>query len=390
MSASPNKRIAAGADRRVRVAGGRARLHRIRPERSRVIDRLEEIITQDLGGRGLAVDPTDNLVTRCRGNLARAARHLAGEGTNVAIVTGFFISHAARPSIETDGPCGAIALAWLLAELGCSLTVVTDPLGAPAIESGLRATHQGRQQVSLQVFPFEDDHLTGNGRISNDHRLSSRSLAFTESFFRSGGGQSLTHLISIERAGPSWQGVGSDSVGTDPRRFAELCPQDHQNQVHNFRGQIITAQTAKTHLIFEFIRQNNLPVRTIGIGDGGNEIGMGSIPWQVIHANIPNGLGARIACRVATDWTIACGVSNWGAYALGSAVAWLRGRPELLVEWSDARERTVLAALVQAGAVDGVTGQSSMSVDGMPIEQHLAIWGQIREAARMESGANQP
>jgi hypothetical protein len=156
--------------------------------------------------------------------------------------------------------------------------------------------------------------------------------------------------------------------------------------VHNFRGEIITSHTAKTHLLFDFVRQNKLPVRTIGIGDGGNEIGMGSIPWPVIHANIPGGLGARIACRVPTDWTIACGVSNWGAYALGTAVAWLRGRAELLGEWTDERERAVLAALVDGGAVDGVTGQAALSVDGMPIERHFEIWGQIRQAAERELG----
>jgi hypothetical protein len=136
------------------------------------------------------------------------------------------------------------------------------------------------------------------------------------------------------------------------------------------------------HLLFDFVAENHLPVRTIGIGDGGNEIGMGSIPWQVIHANIPSGLGARIACRVATDWTIACGVSNWGAYGLATAIAWLRKQPELLLEWTDARERAVLAAMVDAGAVDGVTGKPTLSVDGLPIEQHLAVWGQIRDTVR--------
>jgi hypothetical protein len=45
----------------------------------------------------------------------------------------------------------------------------------------------------------------------------------------------------------------------------------------------------------------------------------------------------------------------------------------------------VLAALVDAGAVDGVTRRPTMSVDGLAIEQHLAIWTQIRDAARLQS-----
>jgi hypothetical protein len=85
---------------------------------------------------------------------------------------------------------------------------------------------------------------------------------------------------------------------------------------------------------------------------------------------------------VPTDWTIACGVSNWGAYALAAAVTHLRHQPALLDEWSDAREKRVLAAMVDAGAVDGVTGKRTMSVDGLPIEQHLTIWNQIRHACR--------
>ncbi len=339
-----------------------------RSERSRVIDRLEEIITQDIGGRGLAVDPRDNLVTRCRGNLHRAARHLAGEGHEVAIVTGFFVSRAERPAIETDGPCGAIALAWVLGRLGLRATLVTDPLGESVVRAGLRAADIADASVDLVVFPFETDDPDDPDRASNELAASRRSLRFAESFYRHGAGQRLTHLVSVERAGPSHR---ADAQG--PRA-------EHANQVHNFRGEIITAQTAKLHLLFEFIAENHLSIRTIGIGDGGNEIGMGSIPRDVIHANIPSGLGARVACRIASDWTIACGVSNWGAYALGTAVAWLRGRSDILAEWSDEREQAVLTALVASGAVDGVTARREPSVDGLPLKQHLAIWQQIRLA----------
>jgi hypothetical protein len=391
MKQSRSNKVARGTARNTELAAQGRAVAQPKLERSLVIDRLEQIITQDVGGRGLAIDPTDNLVTRCRGNLHWAARHIAEEGSAVAIVTGFYVASARRPTIETDGPCGSLALAWLLARLGYSVTLVTDPLGTPVIEAGLEAAQLNDRSVSLEIFPFEDDDPKAAGRASNDVENNPRSLAYAESFFRSGAGEALTHLISVERAGPSYRFSQDDGTpNAQIREFTELCPTEHQNHVHNFRGKIITAQTAKTHLLFDFIRENNLPVRTIGIGDGGNEIGMGSIPWTVLHANIPGSLGARIACRVPTDWTIACGVSNWGAYALGTAVASLRGRPELLNEWSDDRERAVLSALVQRGAVDGVTGKKTLSVDGLPIEQHMAIWAQIRQAAQAESQAIQP
>jgi hypothetical protein len=392
MSASSQNKSAPFAERRVPVDNASVATAHARSERSRVIDQLEAIITQDIGGRGLAVDPNDNLVTRCRGNLAQAARHLATEGAAVAIVTGFYVPGALGPTIETDGPCGAIALAWLLAKLGYAVTLISDPLGAQPLSAAARTAELGRLGVAIEIFPFESDTAGTLRRRSNFLFDSRESQAFAESFFRSGRGGSLTHLIAIERAGPSHMepshfAIDMSHVSAEPVEELPVGSDCRENEVYNFRGQIITEYTAKTHLLFEFLRQNQLPIRTIGIGDGGNEIGMGSIPLSVLHANIPAGLGATIACRIATDWTIACGVSNWGAYALGAAVAWLRGRPELLAEWTDDRERAVLAALVAAGAVDGVTRLATMSVDGLAIEQHLEIWAQIREAARVQSGA---
>src|SRR5579872_2223568 len=63
--------------------------------------------------------------------------------------------------------------------------------------------------------------------------------------------------------------------------------------------------------------------KTIGIGDGGNEIGMGKIPHETIIKNITN--GDLIHCRVPTDYLIVAGVSNWGAYALAAGIFILRG-----------------------------------------------------------------
>ena len=348
-------------------------------ERSSVIDRLECIITRDLGGRGLAADPQDNLVTRCRGNLARAARHMADEGSAVAIVTGFHVAAAERPTIETDGPCGAVALGWLLARIGFEVVLVTDPLGAEALSAAMRAARLEPPSVTIQVFPFENESPTSLERCSNLPEHSAQSQLYAESFFRSPLGGRLTHLVAVERAGP---GFGTHVDRLQEPGFAERSPVGprHDGRVHNFRGMDITPFTAKAHLLFDFVRDNHLPIRTIGIGDGGNEIGMGSIPRAVLKANIPGNLGELIACRVATDWTIACGVSNWGAYALGTAVAWHRGLGGVLGEWTDAREQAVLEALVERGAVDGVTGKADLSVDGMPLIQHLEIWAQIREA----------
>ena len=58
-------------------------------------------------------------------------------------------------------------------------------------------------------------------------------------------------------------------------------------------------------------------ITTIGIGDGGNEIGMGKVQQKVIE-HIQN--GRNIACAVATDHLVTAGVSNWGGSALVAAL----------------------------------------------------------------------
>ena len=95
-----------------------------------------------------------------------------------------------------------------------------------------------------------------------------------------------THLLAIERVGPSHS----------------------DNRCHTMRGRDISDLMSPAHRLFETAKHRG--ITTIGVGDGGNEIGMGKIPRAIIAANIPN--GDLIACRVPTDQLIVAGVSNWG------------------------------------------------------------------------------
>jgi hypothetical protein len=62
----------------------------------------------------------------------------------------------------------------------------------------------------------------------------------------------------------------------------------------------------------------NTSITSIGIGDGGNEVGMGKISSLVQSSPIPN--AATIACVIPTDHLHVASVSNWGGYALAAAV----------------------------------------------------------------------
>ena len=105
-------------------------------------------------------------------------------------------------------------------------------------------------------------------------------------------------------------------------------------------------------------------VTTIGVGDGGNEIGMGCVQDEV-RRSISG--GATIASVVPADHLVVAGVSNWGAWALAAGVDYLRGAstgPSFAAALADLR------TLVAAGAVDGVTGRNEPTIDGLPWKIH--------------------
>jgi hypothetical protein len=160
----------------------------------------------------------------------------------------------------------------------------------------------------------------------------------------------LTHLVALERSGPS-----------------------HANgRNHTMRGRDITELTAPAHKLFECSRN----YVTIGIGDGGNEIGMGKIPFDTIRKNIPN--ADAIACRTATDFLIVAGVSNWGAYALAAGVMLLKGAIDATL-FESTLEFKLLEDLVRNGPlVDGVTGQRTPTVDGFAFTDYAKPLEMIR------------
>jgi hypothetical protein len=144
------------------------------------------------------------------------------------------------------------------------------------------------------------------------------------------------------------------------------------------RGIDITHRTEPADRLFKLYPQLDPAIRTIGIGDGGNEIGMGKIPHETIVKNIPN--GDLIHCRVRTDHLIVCGVSNWGAYALAAGVYVLRGVKPPADLFDPDREREILEVMVREGPlVDGVTGKQTATVDGLTWDEYAAPLIRIRE-----------
>lgn len=326
-----------------------------------VLDSLRDRIQEDVGQRGLRRDPVRNLVNSFPDDFALACESLARHPSpRLAIVTGFFIPTASPPAGETDGPLGALFLARALVPLGVRILLVTDDFCVSALEAALAAC-QLREHVPVVVLPGASD-----AKALSDAELWAR-LANADSNPTNGSQDpAITHLLAIERVGPSHR--------------HEQVPAEHRDRCHTMRGRDITDFMSPAHRLFEFASTlDRGSITTIGIGDGGNEIGMGKIPWEVIQRNIPD--GGIVACRISTDHLIVAGVSNWGGYALAAGVALLRQASLDPGLFDPHRERALLEAMVQAGPlVDGVTGKPTATVDGLSWERYSEVLTRIGEA----------
>ncbi|MFU8875070.1 glutamate cyclase domain-containing protein [Micromonospora sp. SL4-19] len=274
-----------------------------------MVAELARVAAQETG-RG-----SEALAVPVAGSLLTAARSLAGRPTpDAAVLTGFFIPAAEPPAAETDGPIGAVQLAAALRALGGQVRLVTDAPCAPVVSAAIAA---GAPDVPLDVAP-----LTGYDQWA---------AKVLPRYAR------LSHVIACERVGPATDGR--------PR---------------NMRGEDIGAHTAPLDRLF-----TAGPAFRIGIGDGGNELGMGRLPAELLARVVDR--GERIRCEVGCEALLVGGTSNWAAAALVGALALLRPevtalRDLLRPEWS----YDVLTAIVDhAGAVDGVRRRAEPSVDGL-------------------------
>jgi hypothetical protein len=337
------------------------------------LEAIRDVIQEDVNNRGLRTDPAANLVNACPHDFRRACESVAAaERPAVAIVTGFFIPHATPPCGETDGPLGAVFLARALVPLGVRVAIVTDAFCRLPVEVGLAACGLSTS-VTVLMLPGPDRPWPTF--------LQAGWLTFVRTTFR------MTHLVALERVGPSHtlaslhaQLGPEGALGESYLDFLHEVPEEHQDRCHTMRGIDITERMAPAHLLFESVKQHAPHVVTIGIGDGGNEIGMGKVSWETIRRNIPG--GGLVACRVPTDHLIVAGVSNWGAYGLAAGVRLLRGaRPDAAL-FDPERERAILERMVREGPlVDGMMGKQTATVDGLPFERYaeqLRRLGELR------------
>jgi hypothetical protein len=287
------------------------------------------------------------MVHFAQGGLEAAARSIAETpNAHVAIVTGFFIRNAVPPSPETDGLGGMAHLAAGLANAGISVTVVTD---APCAKAVWAITGELPKSVSLEITSVSEESVR-----ALRERLSS-------------GDRPVTHVVAIERVSPGRDGKPHREYGAD-----------------------MTEDTAPLHLLFDDVAWER-PWVTIGIGDGGNEIGMSKLPEDIVRDDIPN--GSLIAATTPADHLIVAGVSNWGGWGLLLAVA--LAKPELacalMKDFTSERDEDFLRAAVEVGqAVDDSRIDKAatpvMSVDRLPWRDHAVVLEELKSVVAAQLG----
>lgn len=284
---------------------------------------LDHQLTLDPGGRNCrelyaAAREDSPLVKDAAGCLLEACE----SGGEILVSTGFPILPVAQP--ETDGPLGAAVLARGLSRLGGTPIIV----GEPMVHEPMTAVAEALGMEVPEIETVDPAAASVEGILDRDD---------------------ISAAVAIERPGRCGDGSYRTMAGDD-----------------------ISPLVGPVETLFEAAGDRGIP--TVAVGDGGNEIGMGAVR-SAVETHVTH--GETIACVRSVDHLVVAGVSNWGAYGIVAALSLLTGEQLL---HSGGTERDLLAASLDAGCVDGVSGESELSVDGVASGVHEGVVDVLAES----------
>ena len=242
--------------------------------------------------------------------LNAAEKILSWKRGTVLLTTGFYVAGYA----ETDGPLGTMALARALRKLGFFPVIVTDRYCEGYFEA---------EDIAVEYMDLDADDAAAD--------------AILEKYQPVG-------LISVERCGRDLNGIYA-----------------------NMRHVDISAGTAPCDALF-LKALGTIP--TIGVGDGGNEIGMGNVA-EAVRTRLD-----LVPAEVKADILVIATVSNWGAYGIVAALEQLTRLPLLL---SFSKAERFLRRTVSMGSVDGISHEHVVRVDGFGMEIEKEILDGLHE-----------
>lgn len=294
-----------------------------------VFENIDRLVEVEMRTQGLPVGIISQLYQIARGDgeplslrAATALRERGGE--RIAMVTG--MAGHPLPVGEVDGPVGAAVLARALMQIGrkADLVVPGPMIGVvEEIRLALRASFGIVDEVNARVEDY-------------------------------------SAAVAIEKLG-----------------------RNRKHVIHTIFGARLENQTAIGDEFMEgMLKAGRL---TIGLGDGGNEIGFGAIYDEAIKI-VPRGSECVCPCKggmvtgTATEIIFPVSVSNFGAYAITAALGVLEGRPLLLPPGETIAE--VIEATVAAGCLDGGNFEpGSLGDDGIPVKGVVSVVNVFRTIA---------
>ena len=172
--------------------------------------------------------------------------------------------------------------------------------------------------------------------------------------------------------------------GFDLLVFLERPGRAADGRYYNMRGEDIGSVVVPLDDLALAAAGSGVPV--LGIGDGGNEAGMGTL-YEPLSRLLPH--YAPFLSRVPSTVCLPVDVSNWGGYALAALLSVPFGRWAGL---NEGEEERMLAALRGRGAVDGVSGLGGCSVDGFALPDLNRVSSRLRSwyAGCEERGGPRP
>jgi D-glutamate cyclase len=291
---------------------------------------------------------------------ADAIRTRVTKDSTVIISTGF-VFPPYFPLGETDGPMGAVAIAYAIHHgIGARVVLITekeviDVLKATCTAAGLAVYNYEDFKyipgaVHIKDFPYDIDQARQEGKRITDELKPSA-------------------VITVEKMG-----------------------RNEKDIYHSARGNDMGKHIIKVDLLVE--EANNRGILTIGIGDFGNEIGLGAVADTAKKAMGPLGIKCNCGCggstvtKVGTEIPIMSTISNWGAYGIAACLAFLLGKPNIL--HSPELEMRMTEASVRAGAMDGSLVSPTLSADGTTVDGSKAIVQLLHELIRIKSIKSRP
>jgi D-glutamate cyclase len=273
------------------------------------------------------------------------------DGGVVAILTGFpEFPWIRRGVAETDGPVGAAVLARSLLKARRAIPILPcEPHFAPMIEAAVR----GIGLVPIPAAGLDLATLHPGDPVclieATDEPVDA--VRWLES-------RAPSLVIAIERPGRGATGV-----------YHSMSGYNVSHCLNNFEDLFVAAGARS--------------IWTIGIGDGGNEVGMGALR-DVVRTQVAAGAacgcgcGGGIAAVSPSASLVTAVVANFGATAIAAMLALLTDDRDVLPP-PDLELRS-LEACVAAGAVDGQHNECVMSVDGLAAGAYGAVLELIADA----------